>query len=109
MTTLAGEAEGKGAEAAEFAVSDLLIINPPIHAIVVGSRTHTKAVALRDTALSLNDPRILVELVDPGEDSERLATLGYSKQEVPFLVLASKAYQSEAVSDPARLIRFLKI
>jgi uncharacterized protein YyaL (SSP411 family) len=50
-----------------------LYLNPPVHAVIVGSRRDAATLALAEAAAKLYLPSKLVQVVDPDEDAELLA------------------------------------
>jgi len=103
LSTLAGEAQSGANESAAFAVAVLKYIHHPVHVIVVGKKGHTGTGALRDAALLLNHPHLVVEVVDPEVDAGRLAALGLTASDSPQAHLRLDMLAAASVSDPAQM------
>ncbi len=75
-------------------------LHPPVHAIIVGDLAHSRTAALRDAALRLNAPHLVVETVDPEKASARLEQLKLKASENPELYFCLDAQRSEPVGEP---------
>jgi len=99
LESLAGEAQVKANDGAAFAVAVLKYIHSPVRAIIVGDKTDPRTLALRDSALALDRLHLLVEVLDPEADAERVQRLGYADGNEPRLFLRIGLVSSAALTD----------
>ncbi len=100
LLALAGEAEKHPEQAAEFCIAVLKYLHPPVHAVVVGALAHSRTIALRDAALGLNAPHLVVETVEPEKSPARLEQLKLKASENPELYFCLDAHRLGPAGDP---------
>jgi uncharacterized protein YyaL (SSP411 family) len=100
LLSLSGEAEKHPEQAAEFCIAVLKYLHPPVHAVVVGALAHSRTIALRDAALGLNAPQLVVETIDPEKSPARLEQLNLKAPENPELYFCLDSQRSGPVGEP---------
>ncbi len=76
-----------GFQSADFALASLKLQQSPVLIRVVGSRSDERTIKMLKEALRIYEPRKIVQLFDPDEDSEKLPHLKFPAREEPVVYL----------------------
>lgn len=103
LTSLAGEAQEGDVNSAAFAIASLKYIHSPVHAVVAGDPGHSRTTELRDACHALPWVHLLVEVVEPERNVERLAALNLLAVEQPSVSFRRGMITTPAIEEPEQL------